>query len=84
MELSEDLVVRLNLLQEKMTGLLQSVSHLRAENDRLKNENDALNNEAAQLKEHMGRLEQSTAQYLSERDNIKDRVEHLIQMLEQS
>jgi uncharacterized coiled-coil DUF342 family protein len=81
MELSEDLV-RLNALQEKMADLLKSVLKLRAENDRLNNENALLNDEAAGLKEQMGRLEQNTAQYLNERDTIKDRVEYLIQMLE--
>jgi uncharacterized coiled-coil DUF342 family protein len=73
--------IRFNVLQGKIEGLRESVSHLRAENDQLKQESASWRDEVSRLKEQSGGLEDSSAHYLIERDDIKDRVERLIQML---
>jgi FtsZ-binding cell division protein ZapB len=76
--------IRLNAVEEKMAGFLQTLLQLRADNDQLKQENASLRDETARLKEQMGQLEDSSTQYLVERDNIKNRVDRLISMMEEA
>ncbi len=75
-------ISRLNILQEKISNLLQVASKLKAENDYLTEENSLLKEEAAELKDKLKAVQDNTAQYLSERDAIKERVERLIEMID--
>ena len=77
-------ISRLNLLHDKITGLLQISSELKSENRRLAEENNLLKSEAARLKEQLSQTENSTAQYLTERDSIKERVERLLQLFDEA
>ena len=77
-------IPRLNILEEKISSLLQIASKLKEENDRLTKENSLLKGEAAQLKEELNTAENSTGQYLSERDAVIERLESLITKLDKA
>ena len=77
-----DIASRLNVFQEKFSRLLDEVSELKAYNGRLAEENALLRGEAAKLEDELNTLRGSSAQYLAERDDIIERVERLIAMIE--
>ena len=77
-----EIISRFNVLQENISNILKNVSDLKAENEYLTEENSLLTEEVAQLKERLNAVESSTAQYVSERNAITERVESLIKMLD--
>ena len=72
----------INKTHDRIKGLLQVISGLKAENHQLTEENALLKDEAARLKEQLGGARAESAQYLTERDSIKERVERLIQFFD--
>ena len=73
-----DRIARIKALLDKMTGLSQVASDLKTENLKLSQENLSLKDEVEKLRAQLRQVEASTAGYVAERDNIKERVERLI------
>jgi regulator of replication initiation timing len=69
-----ELVERLDLLKEKISQLI-------ADNERLSMENQRLQGEVARIIDEYDILKSSSSQIFAERDEIKERVERLIEMI---
>jgi regulator of replication initiation timing len=69
-----ELVERLDLLKEKISQLI-------ADNERLSMENQRLQGEVTRIIEEYDTLKDSSSQVFAERDEIKERVERLIEMI---
>lgn len=74
-------IAKVKLLLDRMTGLLEAASGLKDENLKLSGENTLLKEEVEILKEQLRQSEASAATYIAERDNIKERVERLIGLI---
>jgi predicted nuclease with TOPRIM domain len=69
-----EIIERFEFLQEKISRLI-------ADNERLISENQRLQGEVARIIEEYDALKNNSSQYVAEREDIKERVERLIEMI---